>query len=159
MTMYEVRAESLDGSAVVLRKGFFTRDATEDQPVILADWQRVWVQSTVGTSPPHIAEIQYAVASRFGVPMKEMTSQRRARRFARPRQVAMYLSSEMTPHSLPSIGRHFGNRDHTTVMHACRVIAEKMVIDRDLERAVADIRWVLGSDPNQGVLPLHEHRP
>src|SRR6185437_16380712 len=66
---------------------------------------------------PHIAEIQYAVAERFGVPMMEMVSDRRARRVARPRQVAMYLSRELTPMSLPGIGKHFGGRDHTTIMH------------------------------------------
>ncbi|HEX3884771.1 MAG TPA: helix-turn-helix domain-containing protein [Stellaceae bacterium] len=104
----------------------------------------------------HIAEIQYAVAQRFGLPMIEMKSDRRARRFARPRQVAMYLASEMTPHSFPAIGKHFGNRDHTTVMHACRVIAEKMGCDRELQRTVAEVRWLLERDPNQGVLPLHE---
>ena len=98
---------------------------------------------------PRISEIQYAVAQHFGVPMIEMVSHRRARRVARPRQVAMYLSRELTPLSLPAIGRHFGNRDHTTVMHACRRIEGLKDIDADLAYAVADLAIVLSGDPNQ----------
>jgi chromosomal replication initiator protein len=53
-----------------------------------------------------------------------MLSKRRSRTVARPRQMAMYLAKELTNHSLPEIGESFGGRDHTTVLHACRRIAE-----------------------------------
>jgi chromosomal replication initiator protein len=56
--------------------------------------------------------------------MSDMVSERRSRSVARPRQVAMALSKELTTHSLPEIGDAFGGRDHTTVMHACKRIKE-----------------------------------
>ena len=67
----------------------------------------------------------------------EMTSARRAREVARPRQVAMYLSKQLTPRSLPEIGRRFGGRDHTTVIHAVRQIEKLRASDAELD---ADIR-------------------
>lgn len=69
-----------------------------------------------------IDDIQRAVAHHFRVPLFEMKSERRSRDVARPRQVAMYLCRELTRKSMPNIGHHFGNRDHTTVLHACRQI-------------------------------------
>lgn len=64
-----------------------------------------------------VAEIKVAVCAEFDVPMIDMTSERRGRAIARPRQAAMYLARHLTPFSLPNIGRFF-HRDHTTVMHA-----------------------------------------
>jgi hypothetical protein len=69
-----------------------------------------------------VAHIQSVVAWHYGIPIREMTSARRSREVARPRQVAMYLTRERTPFSYPHIGRLFGNRDHTTVLHAVRTI-------------------------------------
>ena len=65
-----------------------------------------------------IDEIQKKVADHFSMRLTDMSSARRARAVARPRQVAMYLAKQLTTRSLPEIGRKFGNRDHTTVMHA-----------------------------------------
>lgn len=73
-----------------------------------------------------IREIQEAVSRYFQLPLNEMLSERQSRHVVRPRHIAMYLARELTLHSYPSIGRHFGNRDHTTVMHACRKV-EKLV--------------------------------
>ncbi|HAT34448.1 MAG TPA: chromosomal replication initiator protein DnaA, partial [Rhodospirillaceae bacterium] len=67
-----------------------------------------------------IEEIQKRVAEHYNIRQSEMYSSRRARAVARPRQVAMYLSKQLTSRSLPEIGRKFGGRDHTTVMHAVR---------------------------------------
>ncbi|MBM3512324.1 MAG: chromosomal replication initiator protein DnaA [Alphaproteobacteria bacterium] len=69
-------------------------------------------------------EIQKRVAEHFKIRMSDMSSARRARAVARPRQVAMYLAKHLTSRSLPEIGRAFGGRDHTTVMHAVRKIEE-----------------------------------
>ena len=69
-----------------------------------------------------IPRIQEAVSERFGVTLEELVSPRRSQAVAYPRQVAMYLSRELTDSSLPKIGREFGGRDHTTVIHACRQI-------------------------------------
>jgi len=73
-----------------------------------------------------IHEIQKKVADHYSIKMTDMASPRRARNVARPRQVAMYLAKQLTSRSLPEIGRHFGNRDHTTVMHAVSRISELM---------------------------------
>jgi len=69
-----------------------------------------------------VDRIQKAVCEEFRVTLTDMTSKRRARIIARPRQVAMYLSKKLTKRSLPDIGRRFGGRDHTTVMHAVKRI-------------------------------------
>lgn len=71
-----------------------------------------------------IDDIQKQVASHFNIRVSDMYSARRSRAVARPRQVAMYLSKQLTSRSLPEIGRRFGGRDHTTVMHAVRKVEE-----------------------------------
>ncbi len=71
-----------------------------------------------------IDEIQRKVAEHYNIRLTDMHSARRARNVARPRQVAMYLAKQLTSRSLPEIGRKFGGRDHTTVMHAVRKIEE-----------------------------------
>jgi len=76
-----------------------------------------------------IHEIQKKVSDHYSIKMTDMASPRRARNIARPRQVAMYLAKHLTSRSLPEIGRHFGNRDHTTVMHAVSRITELMQAD------------------------------
>jgi chromosomal replication initiator protein len=102
----------------------------------------------------YVAEIQAAVCERFRMPMIEMFSRRRARVVARPRQVAMYLSRELTRLSLPEIGRRFGDKDHTTVLHACRAIPGYAADDPELAEDIAALRDRLLSDPNQLPLPL-----
>ena len=84
-----------------------------------------------------IDEIQSKVSDHYRIRKAEMTSARRAREVARPRQVAMYLSKQLTPRSLPEIGRRFGGRDHTTVIHAVRQIEKLRAADAELD---ADIR-------------------
>ncbi len=92
-----------------------------------------------------IDEIQKRVAEHFTIKMAEMTSSRRARIVARPRQVAMYLAKQLTSRSLPEIGRKFGGRDHTTVMHAVRKIEELIASDRALAEDVELLRRMLQS--------------
>ncbi len=74
-------------------------------------------------------EIQKRVAEHFKIRISDMSSARRSRAVARPRQVAMYLSKQLTSRSLPEIGRAFGGRDHTTVMHAVRKVEELVKLD------------------------------
>ena len=71
-----------------------------------------------------IDDIQKQVAAHYNIRIADMSSARRARAVARPRQVAMYLAKQLTSRSLPEIGRKFGGRDHTTVMHAVRKVEE-----------------------------------
>ena len=92
-----------------------------------------------------IEEIQKRVAEHYHLRLSEMSSARRARSVARPRQVAMYLAKQLTSRSLPEIGRKFGNRDHTTVMHACSRVAEIMDVDAGFAEDVELLRRMLES--------------
>jgi len=91
-----------------------------------------------------IDEIQKKTAEYYKLDLRELHSARRARRVARPRQVAMYLARELTSRSLPDIGRRFGGRDHTTVLHACRRIEELCKSDPVFQQEVDFLRKVLG---------------
>ncbi len=84
----------------------------------------------------NIEEIQKKVSQHFNIKMSDMSSARRSRTVARPRQVAMYLSKNLTSRSLPEIGRRFGNRDHTTVIHAVRKVEELMNKDASFDEDV-----------------------
>ena len=90
-----------------------------------------------------IEEIQRRVAEYYNVRLADMLSARRARAVARPRQVAMYLSKQLTTRSLPEIGRKFGGRDHTTVIHAVRKIDELCSLDSGIEEDVDLLRRML----------------
>lgn len=92
-----------------------------------------------------IDEIQRKVAEYYTVKLSDMMSARRAREVARPRQVAMYLAKKLTPRSLPEIGRRFGGRDHTTVMHAVKRIDELRAADRELEADIGHLSRLLDS--------------
>jgi chromosomal replication initiator protein len=86
-----------------------------------------------------IARIQEAVIQRFGVTIDELVSPRRSQAVAYPRQVAMYLSRELTDASLPMIGREFGGRDHTTVIHAKDKITKLIREDRSVYNLVQEL--------------------
>lgn len=90
-----------------------------------------------------IEEIQRKVAEHWSIRLTDMTSARRARAVARPRQVAMFLAKQLTSRSLPEIGRKFGNRDHTTVMHAVSRVAELMEQDSEFQERVELLRRML----------------
>jgi chromosomal replication initiator protein len=90
-----------------------------------------------------IEDIQKRVAEHYDLRMADMLSARRARAVARPRQVAMYLTKQLTPRSLPEIGRKFGGRDHTTVMHAIRRIEELRAVDSVLNEDIELLRRLL----------------
>ncbi|UNU44837.1 chromosomal replication initiator protein DnaA [Sphingopyxis sp. YF1] len=87
-----------------------------------------------------IDEIQRAVCAHYKLDKSEMASKRRVRAIARPRQVAMYLAKELTPRSYPEIGRRFGGRDHSTVIHAVRTVEALRVADGELDAEIAAIR-------------------
>ena len=90
-------------------------------------------------------EIQKRVAEHFKIRVSDMSSARRSRAVARPRQVAMYLSKQLTSRSLPEIGRAFGGRDHTTVMHAVRKIEELVKADSSFAEDVELLTRMLES--------------
>ncbi|MCL1126213.1 chromosomal replication initiator protein DnaA [Shewanella surugensis] len=92
-----------------------------------------------------IDNIQKTVAEYYKIKMADMLSKRRSRSVARPRQMAMALSKELTNHSLPEIGDAFGGRDHTTVLHACRKIAQLREESHDIKEDYANLIRTLSS--------------
>jgi chromosomal replication initiator protein len=92
-----------------------------------------------------IENIQKTVADYYKIKVSEMYSKRRTRNVARPRQIAMALAKELTHLSLPDIGEAFGGRDHTTVLHACRKIADLRSHNSDITRDVNSLLKVLRS--------------
>lgn len=87
--------------------------------------------------------IQKIVCEEFGLTLNDMVSKRRAQRVARPRQVAMCLCKTLTQKSLPEIGRKFGGRDHTTVLHAVKRIKELRAADSELDQRIKKIEHML----------------
>jgi chromosomal replication initiator protein len=87
-----------------------------------------------------IDEIQRKVCEHYRIRQAEMGSARRAREVARPRQIAMYLAKQLTQRSLPEIGRRFGGRDHTTVIHAVRTIEALRIKDAEID---GDVRLLM----------------
>lgn len=92
-----------------------------------------------------IDNIQKTVAEYYKIKMADMLSKRRSRSVARPRQMAMALSKELTNQSLPEIGDAFGGRDHTTVLHACRKIAQLREESHDIKEDYANLIRTLSS--------------
>jgi chromosomal replication initiator protein len=92
-----------------------------------------------------IENIQRTVAEYFKMRVADLLSKRRNRSVARPRQIAMALAKELTNHSLPEIGDAFGGRDHTTVIHACRKIAELKRLEERLREDYSNLERILTS--------------
>lgn len=90
-----------------------------------------------------IENIQRTVAEYYKIKVADLLSKRRNRSVARPRQIAMALAKELTNHSLPEIGDAFGGRDHTTVLHACRMINELRQSDADIEEDYTNLLRIL----------------
>jgi len=90
-----------------------------------------------------VDEIQRQTAEYFNIRLADLLSERRSRNIVRPRQIAMYLAKEMTRNSLPEIGRRFGGRDHTTVMHSIRKIDDLLVDDANLSEDLTRLRRML----------------
>lgn len=85
-------------------------------------------------------DIQEAVSARFQVRIGELKSRRRSKNIVHPRQIAMYLCRELTSASFPEIGRHFGGKDHTTIIHACRQITKAIDRDNTVKTAVENLK-------------------
>lgn len=92
-----------------------------------------------------IDNIQKTTAEYYKIKMADLLSKRRSRSIARPRQMAMTLAKELTNHSLPEIGDAFGGRDHTTVLHACRIINQLKTIDIDVQEDWVNLLRVLST--------------
>ncbi|HET9739959.1 MAG TPA: chromosomal replication initiator protein DnaA [Solirubrobacteraceae bacterium] len=92
-----------------------------------------------------VEDIQRRICEAFGLSMEELLSTSRAAPVTWPRQVAMYLARELTDQTLPAIGRAFGGRNHTTVMHACKRTAERIATDREAFEVVRRLTEELGA--------------
>jgi chromosomal replication initiator protein len=112
--------------------------------------EAIGTRAMAGERRVTIEEIQRKTAEYYKLDLRELHSARRARRVARPRQVAMYLARELTSRSLPDIGRRFGGRDHTTVLHACRRIESLCKADPVFQQEVDFLRKVLGRQQPRG---------
>ena len=104
------------------------------------------IADLVGMREPRrirIEDIQKVVASHFNVSKHDLLSARRTRAIVRPRQIAMYLAKTMTPRSFPEIGKRFGGRDHTTVLHAVRKVEELAAADEALKQEIELLRRMI----------------
>ncbi|HEY5048676.1 MAG TPA: chromosomal replication initiator protein DnaA [Rhizomicrobium sp.] len=101
------------------------------------------LRSGAGGRKVSIEDIQRKAAEFYKLDLRDFVSKQRSRRVARPRQIAMYLSRQLTERSLPEIGRRFGNRDHTTVLHACRTIQALCELDPVFKQEVEFLKDVL----------------
>jgi chromosomal replication initiator protein len=111
--------------------------------------------TTTAQRPRTIAEIQAAACQHFGISPDELVSSTRAARIAWPRQLAMYLARELTSESLPAIGRQFGGRDHTTVLHAWRRASARIASDDASRETVEKLCQTL--DTRHATAPTHTH--
>jgi len=92
-----------------------------------------------------IDNIQRTVAEYYNIKVSDLTSKRRSRSIARPRQIAMALAKELTNHSLPEVGDAFGGRDHTTVLHACRKVKELIESDHEIQEDYKNLNRTLSA--------------
>jgi len=90
-----------------------------------------------------VEEIQRKVSEHYNIRLSDMIGPKRVRSYARPRQIAMYLAKQMTSRSLPEIGRRFGGRDHTTVMHGVKRVEELMTLDSQIADDIELLRRAL----------------
>ncbi len=127
--------------------GVFTKLATyadlTKKPVTLEVAEETLGQRNVLGRKTSIEDIQKKTAEFYKLDMRDFHSPQRTRRVARPRQVAMYLARELTMRSLPEIGKRFGGRDHTTVLHACRRVAALCAEDPLFKQEVDFLKQVL----------------
>jgi chromosomal replication initiator protein len=141
------RISDLDDASPRELIGVFTKVATyadlTKKPVTLEFAEETICQRGAPPKKTGIEDIQRKTAEFYKLDLRDLHSKERSRRVARPRQVAMYLSRELTMRSLPEIGRRFGDRDHTTVLHACRRIAELCSTDAALKQEVEFLKQVL----------------
>ena len=84
--------------------------------------------------------IKDTVCTYFGITIQEIDSAKRTKKLAHPRQIAMYLCREMTDESFPKIGTSFGNKDHSTVLHACNKISDELKKDKELNKVIEDLK-------------------
>ena len=124
----------LEGAIIRLRAAY----QLTEQPITMETAEHIIRDLMRGAEPKRVKidDILRIVSKHFGVNRSDLLSSRRNRSIVRPRQIGMYLAKQLTSRSLPEIGRRFGNRDHTTVLHAIRKIDQLMKDDSSLQEEV-----------------------
>ena len=116
--------------------------ATLTGKVITTEMAKTILRDLLGTKKKFITleDVQEVVAGRFNVKISELKSKRRTKTLVHPRQIAMFLARELTDSSFPEIGREFGGKDHTTIIHACRQIEKSLGEDATLRTTIESLK-------------------
>ncbi len=121
-----------------------------DRPLVTHVLDGLYPEGTAPSRPRTVEEIQAATCERLGISPEVLSSPDRSARVAWARQVAMYLSRELTDATLPAIGKAFGGRNHTTVLHACRRATERIATDAEAHELVRALTADLQQPPGAG---------
>lgn len=143
---YVARAVATNGRDLDGAANRLLAHATLSGQAVTLETAEAAIRDLVRTREPRrvkIEDIQKLVATRYNVSRADILSERRTAAVVKPRQIAMYLSKALTPRSLPEIGRRFGGRDHTTVLHAVRKIEKAISEDRSLHDEVDLLKRML----------------
>lgn len=110
--------------------------------IITLDMAKTVLRDLIGDKKKIVAmeDIQEVVCTQFHVKINELKSRRRSKTLVHPRQIAMYLCRELTDASYPEIGRHFGGKDHTTIIHACRQVSKAKEADTQLHATLENLK-------------------
>jgi len=98
--------------------------------------EEVVVEDAPDPKGPSVKDIKRCVAQHFNLSLRDLESPRRFAKIVVPRQIAFYLARKLTTRSFPDIGRRFGGKDHTTILHACKIVARRMEADPKLAETV-----------------------
>jgi hypothetical protein len=104
-------------------------------PPSVPDWIKS-IEDAPDSKGPSVKTIKACVAHHFNISPRDLESPRRFAKIVRPRQIAFYLARKLTTRSFPDIGRRFGGMDHTTILHACKIIELRMANDPELAKTV-----------------------
>jgi chromosomal replication initiator protein DnaA len=134
----DTNVRELEG-ALIRVQAYSTTQNTDITKSVAADALRDF-KRTSDRNGLSISKIQNKVAKFYHVTVQDIKGKKRVKSIVVPRQIAMYLSRELTDKSLPQIGMEFGGKDHTTVMHSCDKISELLIKDADLKRSVNELK-------------------
>lgn len=152
-TEHEIHAQNVRACSALLKRLFeFHPVATPPEPVVvIAEPVKVepqflpppvdpkwikFIEEIPGPRDPSVKEIKLCVCQHFQVSPRDLESPRRLHKFVVPRQVAFYLARKLTSRSYPDIGRKFGGRDHTTILHGSKVVERRMEADAQFAATV-----------------------
>ena len=134
----DTNVRELEG-ALIRVQAYSTTKNTDITKSVAADALKIYKLSS-DKNGISISKIQNKVAKYYHVSIQELKGKKRVKSIVVPRQIAMYLSRELTDRSLPQIGMEFGGKDHTTVMHSCDKISELLIKNEDLKREVNELK-------------------